>query len=82
MAMANLNDQHPDGPSPERAAALAAIDADYPGWHAWEGVIAGIMYARRVRTSPPVVVRSVTVEELRAEVHRAEQQYRETGHYR
>ncbi len=60
-------------------AALDAIGADYPGWRAWEGVIAGVLYARRLGASPPIVVRSVTVDALRAEVDAAERQLRESG---
>jgi hypothetical protein len=30
--------------------------AEFPHWHVWRGVC-GLVYARRPRTSPPVVVR-------------------------
>jgi hypothetical protein len=62
--------------------ALAAIEADYPGWRCWQAVIPALFYARRPNSSPPLVVRSATVEQLRAEVHRAERHLRENGHYR
>ena len=39
----------------ERARALAEVERDYPGWHAWPGVLAGVVYARRPRSSPPLV---------------------------
>ena len=37
----------------ERARALAEVDRDYPGWHAWPAALAGLVYARRPQTSPP-----------------------------
>ena len=56
----------------ERARALAEVEHDYPGWQAWPGVLAGVMYARRPRTSPPLVVRSVTPDGLRQAIEAAE----------
>jgi hypothetical protein len=38
--------------------------AEFPRWHAWEG-IAGLKYARRMLSSPPRVVRAVTPGGLR-----------------
>jgi hypothetical protein len=58
----------------ERDPALAAIDRDYPGWHAWPAVLAGIVYARYPRSSPPLVVRSTSLEGLRKEIEDAERQ--------
>lgn len=62
-----------DGPG-ERCAALAAIGQDLPPWQAWEGVIAGLLYARRPNCSPPLVVRSTTTAGLRHEIERAEEE--------
>jgi hypothetical protein len=42
------------------ASALGQVDRDYPGWHAWPAALAGLVYARRPRTSPPLVVRAGT----------------------
>jgi hypothetical protein len=61
-----------DPPDDERRTALAAINRAYPPWHAWEGVIAGLVYARRPNCSPPLVVRSATAAGLRHEIERAE----------
>lgn len=58
----------------DQAAALAEIDRDYPGWHAWPGVLAGVIYARRPRSTPPMVVRSTTTEGLREEIEAAERE--------
>jgi hypothetical protein len=44
--------------------ALAAIAADYPNWDIWAGV-SGLLYARRLKTSPPVTVYAHTPAELR-----------------
>src|SRR5215469_10733554 len=45
----------------KRARALAEVGRDYPGWRAWPGVLAGVVYARRPRavvrpwwSAPPV----------------------------
>jgi len=62
------------GFDPERTCALTAIDRDYPGWHAWPGAIAGVVYARRPLTSPPLVVRAVTTAELRQAIEVAERE--------
>jgi hypothetical protein len=55
-----------------RAQALRDIDRDLPPWHAWEGVIAGLLYARRPQSIPPMVVRAVTPDALRQEIEAAE----------
>jgi hypothetical protein len=56
------------------ASALAQVDRDYPGWHAWPAVLAGLVYARRPRSTPPLFVRAVSVEQLRAEIENAERE--------
>ena len=48
-------------------AAAAQIETDYPCWHVWRGV-SGLWYARRPRSSPPVVLRNRIVTGLRAQV--------------
>ncbi len=55
-----------------RAQALRDIDRDLRPWHAWEGVIAGLLYARRPMASPPMVVRAVTPDALRTAIETAE----------
>jgi hypothetical protein len=42
----------------------ARLEADYPGWHVWIGV-SSLWYARRVLSSPPVIVRAANLTELR-----------------
>lgn len=58
----------------ELMIVLAAIDADYPRWHAWEGVIAGLLYARCPGSTPPLVVRSTSPDGLRQEIETAERE--------
>jgi hypothetical protein len=70
VAGANSSDQ-------DLAAALAQVDRDHPGWHAWPGVLGGLVYARRVQTSPPVVVRAIGVDELRQEIEDTERAWRQ-----
>jgi len=62
--------QHPT--DTDLASALAQVDRDYPGWHAWPAVLGGLLYARRPRTSPPLVVRAVTPDGLRQAIEGAE----------
>lgn len=45
--------------------------AEFPQWHVWRGV-GGLVYARRPRTSPPVVVRGEDAVDLRDQMRRAE----------
>ena len=56
----------------ERVDALAEVERDYPGWHAWPGVLGGVVYARRPRSSPPLVVRAVSPAGLRQAIEAAE----------
>lgn len=49
---------------------LATISDDFPGWEAWSGSLAGLLYAKR--REPQIVVRSTSTEGLRAEIERAE----------
>jgi hypothetical protein len=43
----------------------------FPHWHVWRGV-AGLLYARRSRSSPPKVVRGKDCAALRDRIIRAE----------
>jgi hypothetical protein len=52
--------------------------AEFPHWHVWRGVC-GLVYARRPRTSPPLVVRADNPADLGAQVRRAEGQDRLTA---
>jgi hypothetical protein len=57
---------------PDRAAPLRGM---LPvGWECWAGV-AGLLYARRQRTSPPVVLRDVTTDGLARQVAHWEHQH-------
>ena len=56
----------------QRARALAEVERDYPGWQAWPGVLAGVVYARRPRSSPPLVVRAISAANLRDAIEAAE----------
>ena len=44
---------------------------EFPYWHVWRG-IAGLLYARRLMSSPPRVVRSQDPVELREQIMQAE----------
>lgn len=52
--------------------ALAAVEAAHPGWFCWPGVIPPLVYARRPKSSPPMVVRAATPEALAEAIERAE----------
>jgi hypothetical protein len=45
--------------------------AEFPHWHVWRGVC-GLVYARRPRSSPPLVVRAGNPVDLLAQIRRAE----------
>ena len=45
--------------------------AEFPHWHVWRGV-SGLVYARRPRTSPPIVVRGEDTKDLRTQIRQAE----------
>jgi len=44
---------------------------EFPHWHVWRGV-AGLLYARRPRSSPPRVVRGQDAVDLLDQIRRAE----------
>ncbi len=44
---------------------------EFPHWHVWRGV-AGLLYARRPRSSPPKVVRGQDAADLLRQIRRAE----------
>jgi hypothetical protein len=46
---------------------LAVLRGKFIGWQAWRGV-SGLLYARRLRTSPPVIVRAATADDLSAQI--------------
>ena len=48
-------------------ATLSRIEHDHPGWHTWIGV-GGLLYARRLMSSPPVVYRTADPGELEARI--------------
>jgi hypothetical protein len=48
-------------------AALERAARDFPGWETWCGV-GGLLYARRLKSSPPKIVRATSITELRAKI--------------
>jgi len=50
---------------------LARLLRKYPHWQAWRGV-SGIWYARRPKSSPPIVLRGETPGELASLVRKWE----------
>ncbi len=59
-----------------RDGTLQALIGKFPGWHGWVGVT-GALYARQVRSSPPVVVKADDAAGLAAEIERAESAIRD-----
>ena len=47
------------------------LEDKVPDWHVWRGV-AGLLYARRPRSSPPKVVRGKSTVDLREQIRLAE----------
>jgi hypothetical protein len=62
----------PNPTDQDLAAALFELARAHPGWYAWQGIIGGLVYARYPGTSPPVVVRAVTVDGLRQAIEDTE----------
>jgi hypothetical protein len=54
---------------------LAPLRGQFPGWEAWRGV-GGILYIRRRKTSPPVVFRSASADDLARQVREWEAERR------
>jgi hypothetical protein len=50
---------------------LAPLRGKFPHWEAWVG-IGGLLYARRRKSTPPVVFRAATAEELAAKIREYE----------
>ena len=47
----------------------AALAADYPNWRVWRNTCnPALVYAWRRRSSPPLVLKAATVEELREQL--------------
>jgi hypothetical protein len=65
-----------ENPTNEIIETLEDVEKVFPAWHCWAGVIAGILYARRPLTSPPAVVRDVTVAGLVQQIRNWENQHR------
>jgi hypothetical protein len=57
---------------PERDEGLRGVEHDHPGWQAWPAILAGLVYARRPRSSPPMVVRATSAAGLHAEIEKCE----------
>jgi hypothetical protein len=67
----NPTDQTAD-PLAELRALLAG---EFPRWEAWRGVVAGMIYARRRKSSPPVVFRGYTAEALAGQIREYERRH-------
>ncbi len=60
--------QDPASPQNSPHDPLAPLYGKLPrGWECWTGV-GGILYARRRKSSPPVVFRAATADELAAKI--------------
>jgi hypothetical protein len=63
-----MNDPASHQPTPPRDPLAPLYGKLPPGWECWVG-IGGLLYARRRRSTPPVVLRSTSAEDLAAKVH-------------
>ena len=66
-----INDKPPDDMA-ARDEEFAAVAREHPLWDPWAGV-AGLLYARRPRSSPPMCVRSRSPDGLREAIIKAEE---------
>ena len=64
--------QQPVGAGPDIPAWWPYAD-EFPQWHVWRGVC-GLVYARWLRASPPVVVRGEDAVDLRDQIRQVEGQ--------
>jgi hypothetical protein len=62
-----MNDPSHQHPAHQPPDPLAPLRGQFPGWEAWCG-IGGLLYARRRRSSPPVVFRDVTGDGLARQI--------------
>ena len=46
---------------------LDEVAAEFPGWECWRG-IAGLVYGRKLLSSPPVVIRAEDPTDLRDQI--------------
>jgi len=44
-----------------------SLTSPYPGWHVWRG-ISGLVYARKLMSSPPVIMRDHSVDGLASQI--------------
>jgi hypothetical protein len=65
-----MNDHSSLQPAPHDP--LAVLRGRFPAWEAWRGV-SGLLYVRRRKTSPPVVLRDVTGEGLARKIREWEE---------
>jgi hypothetical protein len=56
-----------DHASPQIEPTLDDVAAEYPFWECWRR-IAGLCYARKPLTSPPVVLRAEDPQDLRDQI--------------
>ena len=62
-------------PQPAPPTWWAPFADEFPCWHAWAGV-AGLLYVRRPKSSPPVVFRGYTAETLAGQIREYEARQR------
>ena len=62
------------------AIDLSGIRRDYPAWHPWQGVT-GLLYARRPKSSPPIVRRDTSLDGLRRQLAAWEADHPAQGTY-
>ncbi len=57
-----------DGQQRPAVLTLETVQAEFPRWEVWRG-IAGLVYARKLLTSPPVVLRAEDPVDLRDQIN-------------
>jgi hypothetical protein len=53
---------------PDASMDLNDVTGIWPRWQTWRGVVAGMVYARRLKTSPPAIVRAHSPAALAAAI--------------
>jgi hypothetical protein len=55
------------------AELRALLAGKFPRWEAWRGVIAGMLYASRRKSSPPVVFRGTSAQVVARQIREYEE---------
>jgi hypothetical protein len=56
------------GPMADRDAQIMALAGEFPEWESWQGLVNGLWHARKLGTTPPVLVHGESPDDLRQQI--------------